>query len=49
MKTVIKEYGGTVLAAFGGILLFGTIGELLLSRHGLLMQMIQVWGNGGCG
>lgn len=49
MKTVIREYGGAVFAAVGGILLFGSIGQLLLSRHGLLMQMIQVWGNGGCG
>lgn len=48
MKTVIREYGGAVLAAVGGILLFGTLGQLLLSKQGILVQMIQLWGNGGC-
>jgi hypothetical protein len=48
MAEVIREYGGAVLAAVGGILLFGTIGTLLLSHEGILMQMIGLWGNGGC-
>ena len=25
-----------------------TLGQFLLSRQGLIMQMIEVWGNGGC-
>jgi hypothetical protein len=48
MAEVIREYGGAVLAAVGGTLLFGTIGKLLLSNEGILMQMIGLWGNGGC-
>ena len=27
---------------------YGTLGQFLLSRQGLIMQMIEVWGNGGC-
>lgn len=48
MKTIMREYAETMLAAFGGILLFGILGHCLLSRQGLVMQMIQMWGNGGC-
>jgi hypothetical protein len=48
MAEIIREYGGAVLAATGGVLLFGTIGQLLVSQQGILMQMIQIWGNGGC-
>lgn len=49
MKTVLKEYGGAAVAAFGGILLLGTIGQLFCAKQGLLVQMIEAWGNGGCG
>jgi hypothetical protein len=48
MAEVIREYGSAILAAVGGILLFGLIGQLFLSPDGLLAQMIQIWGNGGC-
>lgn len=48
MVEVIREYGGAALAAIGGTLLFGTLGQLLLSGGGILMQMVQIWGNGGC-
>ena len=44
----VKDYGGAVLAAVGGVAFFGTLGQFLLSRQGLIMQMIEVWGNGGC-
>ena len=37
-----------VLAAVGGVVFLGTLGQFLLSRQGLIMQMIEVWGNGGC-
>ena len=40
--------GGAVLAAVGGVVFLGTLGQFLLSRQGLIMQMIEVWGNGGC-
>ena len=39
---------GAVLAAVGGVVFLGTLGQFLLSRQGLIMQMIEVWGNGGC-
>ena len=45
---VVKEYGSAVLAAVGGVVFLGTLGQFLLSRQGLIMQMIEVWGNGGC-
>lgn len=48
MAAVVKEYGGAVLAAVGGFVFLGTLGQFLLSRQGLIMQMIEVWGNGGC-
>jgi hypothetical protein len=48
MAEVIREYGAAVLAAVGGLLLFGIIGKLFLAQDGILAQMIQVWGNGGC-
>jgi hypothetical protein len=48
MAEVIREYGAAILATIGGILLFGTIGKLLLSQEGILVQMIAMWGNGGC-
>ncbi len=48
MAAVVKEYGSAVLAAVGGVVFFGTLGQFLLSRQGLIMQMIEVWGNGGC-
>ena len=48
MAAVVKEYGGAVLAAVGGVVFLGTLGQFLLSRQGLIMQMIEVWGNGGC-
>ena len=44
MAAVVKEYGGAV----GGVVFLGTLGQFLLSRQGLIMQMIEVWGNGGC-
>ena len=48
MAAVVKEYGSAVLAAVGGVVFLGTLGQFLLSRQGLIMQMIEVWGNGGC-
>ena len=48
MAVVVKEYGSAVLAAVGGVVFLGTLGQFLLSRQGLIMQMIEVWGNGGC-
>ena len=48
MAALVKEYGGAVLAAVGGGVFLGTLGQFLLSRQGLIMQMIEVWGNGGC-
>ena len=48
MAAVVKEYGSAVLAAVGGVVFFGTLGQFLLSRQGLIMQIIEVWGNGGC-
>jgi hypothetical protein len=48
MAEVIREYGTAIVTAAGGILLFGIIGELLLSHDGILAQMIWIWGNGGC-
>lgn len=47
MKEIINEYGSMVLAVTGLILFFGTMGAVLLSRSGLLMQMIQTWMYGG--
>ena len=49
MAAVVKEYGSAVLAAVGGVVFFGTLGQFLLSRQGLIMQMIEVWGNGNRG
>lgn len=43
MAAVVKEYGGAVLAAVGGVVFLGTLGQFLLSRQGLIMQMIEVW------
>ena len=37
-----------LIAGVGGVVFFGTLGQFLLSRQGLIMQMIEVWGNGGC-
>ncbi len=48
MNAVVKEYGGAVLAAVGSVVFLGTLGHFLLSGQGIIMQMIQVWGNGGC-
>ena len=48
MAAVVKEYGGAGLDAGGGGAVFCTLGQFLLSRQGLIMQMIEVWGNGGC-
>ena len=48
MAAVVKEYGSAVLAAVGGVVFLGTLGQFLLSRQGLIRQMIEVWGNGGC-
>ena len=48
MAAVVKEYGSAVLAAVGGVVFFWHAGTVLLSRQGLIMQMIEVWGNGGC-
>ena len=47
MKEIINEYGSMVLAVTGLILFFGTMGAVVLSRSGLLMQMIQTWMYGG--
>ena len=48
MVEVIREYGGLVLAAAGGFLFLGVVGQMLLSHQGIFMQMISAWGNGGC-
>ena len=42
MAAVVKEYGGAVLAAVGGVVFLGTLGQFLLSRQGLIMQMIAM-------
>ena len=42
MAAVVKEYGSAVLAAVGGVVFLGTLGQFLLSRQGLIMQMIAV-------
>jgi hypothetical protein len=47
MTEVFKEYGSTILAAAGGILLFAMIGDLLLADNGVVVQMVSIWGNGG--
>ena len=36
MAAVVKEYGSAVLAAVGGVVFFGTLGQFLLSRQGLI-------------
>lgn len=48
MKEVIREYGSAVVAAVGAFLLFSILGQMVFSPDGLLAQMVQVWGNGGC-
>lgn len=48
MNAVVKEYGGAVLAAVGAVVFLGTLGQFLLSQQGMIMQIIAVWGNGGC-
>jgi hypothetical protein len=48
MAEVIREYGTAILAAVGGLLLFGMIADLFLSGDGVVVQMVQIWGNGGC-
>ena len=48
MTEVIREYGSAILATLGGLLLLVVVGQLLFSEHGLLVQMIVAWGNGGC-
>ena len=57
MAAVVKEYGGAVLAAVGGVVFLGTLGQFLLSRQGLIMQeavdertdqTIRRHGNRGC-
>ena len=39
---------GVKLYDKAGVSYRGTLGQFLLSRQGLIMQMIEVWGNGGC-
>lgn len=48
MKEVIREYGSAAIAAVSAFLLFAIIGRLLFDSNGLLAQMVQLWGNGGC-
>ena len=48
MQQVIREYGSAMLAAFAVFLFLGVLGGMLLSKGGLLAQMILFWGNGGC-
>ena len=38
MAAVVKEYGGAVLAAVGGVAFFGDAGTVLLSRQGLICR-----------
>ena len=47
MKEIINEYGSMVLAVTGLILFFGTMGAVVLSRSGLLMDLILSWLYGG--
>jgi hypothetical protein len=48
MAEIIREYGAAALAAVGGVLFLGTVGQLLLSGQGILLQLVSIWGNGGC-
>lgn len=47
MKEIMDEYGSTFLAVTGAVLFLGVISSVLLSKSGILMQMIQVWMYGG--
>ena len=47
MKEIINEYGGMFVAVTGLVLFLGTMSAILLSKGGILMQMIQAWMNGG--
>ena len=42
MAAVVKEYGSAVLAAVGGVVFFGTLGQFLLSRQGLIMLVSEM-------
>ncbi|MCM1106471.1 MAG: hypothetical protein NC355_05965 [Blautia sp.] len=48
MKEVIREYGSAVIAAVGAFLLFAIVGQMVFCPDGMLGQMVQLWGNGGC-
>lgn len=47
MKEIMDEYGSMFLAVSGLLLFFGTMSAVMLSKSGVLMQMIQVWLYGG--
>lgn len=47
MKEIINEYGGMFVAVTGLVLFLGMMSAIMLSRGGVLMQMIQIWMNGG--
>ena len=47
MKEIVNEYGGMFVGVTGMVLFLGTMSTILLSKGGILMQMIQTWMNGG--
>lgn len=47
MSEMIQEYGGMILAAAGTFALLGVLGTILFAQDGLLVRMIDIWGNGG--
>ena len=48
MTEIIKQYGEMIIATIGTIVFFIVIGNLLLSKDGVLVNMILIWLNGGC-
>lgn len=47
MKEIVNEYGGMFVAVTGLVSFLGVMSTILMSRGGILMQMIQAWMNGG--
>lgn len=47
MDTIIREYGGVLLAAVGAFTMMAILGHFFADSEGALAQLIQFWGNGG--
>ena len=47
MDTIIREYGGVLLAGVGAFTMMAIFGRLFADDNGALAQLIQFWGNGG--